>query len=142
MPVTLQIALVHLLSRKRQSVVSLLGIVLGVGFFLAVASLMQGSEKDFIRRLIDNSPHITLKDEFREAPAQPLFAVYPTGAVQLRHLKPKSERRGIRNYKEKLELLQGIPGLRAAPVLSGQVVASYAGRDLGLALNGLVPEAM
>ncbi|HEX2752812.1 MAG TPA: ABC transporter permease, partial [Alphaproteobacteria bacterium] len=48
----------HLLARKRQSIVSLLGIVLGVGFFLAISSLMQGSEKDFIRRLVDNAPHI------------------------------------------------------------------------------------
>ena len=51
------IALKHLLARKRQSLVSLMGIVLGGAFFLVVAALMQGSEKDFIARLVDNSPH-------------------------------------------------------------------------------------
>lgn len=142
MPIILHIALTHLLGRKRQSLVSLLGIILGVGFFLGVASLMQGSEKDFIRRLIDNAPHVTLKDEFRAAPEQPLFKVYPQGAVELRHVKPKTERRGIRNYKEKLAQLQPMPGLRAAPVLSGQAVASYAGRDLGVSVSGLVPALM
>ncbi len=142
MPVTLQIALTHLMSRKRQTIVSLMGIVLGVGFFLGVASMMRGSEKDFIRRLVDNSPHITLKDEYRNPPPQPLFDVYPDGAVQLRHLKPKTELRGIRNHKEKAERLAAMPGLRVAAVLSGQVVASYAGRDRGVSITGLVPAAM
>ncbi len=63
------IALKHLLARPRQSIVSLSGIVLGVAFFLAVSSLMQGSETDFIRRLVDNSPHITVSDEFRNPAA-------------------------------------------------------------------------
>ena len=61
------IALKQLLDRKRQSLVSLMGIVLGVAFFLAISSLMQGSEKDFISRLVDNSPHITVNDEFRKS---------------------------------------------------------------------------
>ena len=142
MLVILQIALKHLLSRKRQTIVSLLGIVLGVGFFLGVASMMQGSEKDFIHRLVDNSPHITLKDEFRNAPPQPVFELYPDGAVQLRHLKPKTELRGIRNYKQKQEQLKSMPGLRVAAVLSGQVVASYAGRDRGVSITGLIPAMM
>ena len=142
MSVVYDIARTHLLSRKRQTAVSLLGIVLGVGFFLGVSSLMQGSERDFINRLVDNMPHITLKDEFRHAPPQPVFAAYPGAAVELRHVKPQDERRGIRNYKEKLAQLTGIPGLRVAPVLSGNAVLSYAGRDIGAAITGLVPEQM
>jgi len=43
-------------TRKRQSVVSLLGIVLGVAFFLSIFSMMQGSENDFMKRLVNNSP--------------------------------------------------------------------------------------
>ena len=52
--VTLDIAIAHLTSRKRQTLVSLTGVVLGVAFFLAVSALMRGSEKDFIKRLVDN----------------------------------------------------------------------------------------
>ncbi|MGB4102415.1 MAG: ABC transporter permease [Alphaproteobacteria bacterium] len=142
MSVIMNIALTHLMSRKRQTVVSLLGIVLGVGFFLAVASMMRGSEQDFVRRLIDNSPHITLKDEYRNPSPQPVFDVYASGAVQLRHQKPKTELRGIRNYKERVERLESIPGLRVAAVLSGQVVVSYAGRERGVSITGFVPTAM
>ena len=74
------IALKHLLARPRQSIVSLSGIVLGVAFFLAVSSLMQGSETDFIRRLVDNSPHITMSDEFRNPRLQPVEQLYPAMA--------------------------------------------------------------
>ena len=51
MNLTMSIAASHLLSRKRQTIVSLLGITLGVAFFLAVSAMMSGSEKDFIKRL-------------------------------------------------------------------------------------------
>ena len=59
------IAVTHLVSRKRPTLVSLVGIALGVAFFLAVSSLMRGSERDFIKRLVDNSPHLTVYDEYQ-----------------------------------------------------------------------------
>ncbi len=65
------IAWSHLRTRRRQTVASLLGVVLGVAFFLAVSSLMRGSELDFIARLVDSTPHITVSDEFREPTVQP-----------------------------------------------------------------------
>ena len=72
---TVSIAVSHLLSRKRQTIVSLLGISLGVAFFLAVSAMMSGSEKDFIKRLVDNSPHVTVYDEFRNPRPQPATPV-------------------------------------------------------------------
>lgn len=72
MKLLIAIAIRHLLARKRQSIVSLVGIILGVAFFLAISSLMRGSEKDFISRLVDNSPHITIIDEFRNPRKQPV----------------------------------------------------------------------
>ncbi|MBN8530887.1 MAG: ABC transporter permease, partial [Alphaproteobacteria bacterium] len=133
------IALRHLLARKRQSVVSLLGIVLGVAFFMAISSLMQGSEKDFIRRLVDNSPHITIADEFRNPHEQPVEKLYPDALVELRNVKPATETRGIRGFEQILESLKSMPGVRASPVLAGQALVSFAGRDVGITLNGMIP---
>ena len=135
----LAIALKHLLARPRQSIVSLSGIVLGVAFFLAVSSLMQGSEADFIRRLVDNSPHITIQDEFRNPRLQPLEQLHPAGAIEVRQVKPLTETRGIRGYPRVLEALQTWPDLRASPVLAGQALIGFAGRDVALSLNGMVP---
>ncbi|MGE0258311.1 MAG: ABC transporter permease [Alphaproteobacteria bacterium] len=133
------IALKHLLARPRQSIVSLSGIVLGVAFFLAVASLMQGSETDFIRRLVDNSPHITVTDEFRRPRLQPVEQLYPNGVVEIRGVKPLTETRGIRQYPRIMEALATFSRLRASPVLAGQAIITFAGKDVGVSLNGMIP---
>jgi lipoprotein-releasing system permease protein len=141
-PLGLRIALTHLTSRKRQTVMSLLGISLGVAFFMAVSSLMRGSERDFITRLIDSAPHITVSDEFRVPPKQPVMTTYATGAVALRSLKPKTETRGIRGYKQKLAFVAALRGVRVAPVLSGEAILTFAGKEQGITLNGILPEMM
>src|SRR3954447_21071944 len=133
------IALKHLLARPRQSIVSLSGIVLGVAFFLAVASLMQGSESDFIRRLVDNSPHITVSDEFRNPRLQPAEQLYPDGVIEIRSVKPLTETRGIRQYPRIMQALGTMPHLRASPVLAGQAIITFAGKDVAVSLNGMIP---
>lgn len=135
-----RIAITHLLARKRQSIVSLMGIVLGVAFFLAIASLMKGSENDIIRRLVDNSPHINIVDEFRNPHKQPVFDIYRDGAVEIQSVKPITETRGIRGYEKILATLRREQGVRASPVLTGSALVNFAGKDMGVSLNGMVPE--
>lgn len=142
MRLQLSIAVTHLLARKRQTLVSLSGIVLGTAFFLAVSALMQGSEKDFIKRLVDNSPHITVSDEYRGADIQPAAMQWPDAAVNIRSIKPQTEVRGIRGYQQKLAFIESIPGLRVAPALTGSVVLTFAGRVQGVSMTGLIPESM
>ena len=120
----------------------MLGIVLGVAFFLAISSLMRGSEADFIQRLIDNAPHITVSDEYRAPPLQPVRRAWPDAALTLRGLEPRTETRGIRAYKQKLAAIAELPGLRVAPVLTGQVIITSAGKDRGVTMNGVVPRLM
>lgn len=135
------IAIKHLLARKRQSVVSLFGIVLGVAFFLTISSLMQGSEKDFIRRLIDNMPHIFVTDSYRKPRLQPVVQYYNnSGAIEVRSAKPVSETRGIRGYDHIITYLRSLPGVEASPVLAGQGVLSFAGRNFSVSLDGMIPE--
>jgi lipoprotein-releasing system permease protein len=138
----LRIALTHLLARKRQTLVSLSGIVLGTAFFLAVSALMQGSEADFIHRLIDNSPHITVSDDYRGASPQPAQLRWPEAAVRVRGTKPQSEVRGIRAWQEKVRFIESLGGLRIAPALSGSVVLTFAGRIQGVTLTGVIPATM
>ncbi len=142
MNLAVSIALSHLSSHRRQTLVSLLGITLGVAFFMAVTSLMQGSDADFIRRLVDGSPHVTVYDEYREPRPQPVFEAYANATVELRSLKPRTEVRGIRQYKEKLEFIASLPHVRVAPALQGQAIVTFAGKDLGATINGVVPDLM
>ncbi len=134
------IAIRHLLARKRQSIVSLLGIILGVAFFLAISALMQGSEKDFIRRLVDNAPHVTVYDDFRTPREQPVYERYPDALVSLSGVKPLTETRGIRGYEDIIQNLKSRPGTQVSPVMAGQALISFAGRDFGVSLNGMIPD--
>ena len=142
MSIQLAIAVTQLISRRRATLVSLVGIALGVAFFLAVSSLMRGSERDFIKRLVDNSPHITVSDEYRQAEKQPASVLWPDGAVEVRRVKPLTEVRGIRGHAQKLAFIEALPGLRVAPVLVGSVVLTFAGRNEGVTLNGIIPAKM
>jgi len=46
----LALALTHIRGRGRQTLVAIIGVALGVGFSIAMASLMQGGEDDFVAR--------------------------------------------------------------------------------------------
>lgn len=139
MKLLLHIALRHLLARKRQSLVSLMGIVLGVAFFLAISSLMKGSENDFVRRLVDNSPHITIYDAFRTPRKQPVDMLYGGGVVEMYRVKPVTETRGIRGYEQIISELRKIKGAAASAVMAGQALVNFAGKDFGITLNGMIP---
>lgn len=130
------------MGRKRQSIVSLLGIVIGVAFFLAISSLMQGSQRDFIARLVDKSPHITISDEYRNPEKQPVSFVYPDALIELRSLKPQSDTRGIRGYRQIVDFIRTIPGTKVSAVLSGQAIMSFAGRDANIQLSGVIPQEL
>lgn len=136
----LEIALAHLFHRRRQTIVSVLGVALGVGFFIGTSSLMSGSEQDFTDRLVNSQPHITIKDEFREAPLQPVYRAYTEGAVELRDVEPREYLRGIKNYKGKLAELRRREGIVAGPTLTGQAIIRYGGRDRSVTVLGIDPD--
>lgn len=133
------IALTHLRARARQTVVSIAGVATGVGFSIAMAALMEGSQRDFVDKIIDATPHVAIKDEFRAPPPQPVERAFAGGAVNVRGLKPREELRGIRNARARMAALEGLARVEVAPTLRGQVVLRYGGRDVTAALVGIEP---
>lgn len=138
--VAFSIAAAQLTYRRRQTVVSTLGVALGVGFFIAASAVMSGSEKDLVRQLVENAPHITMKDEFRTAAKQPVYLVYPDAAVSLENTKPREYLRGIKNYGAIVEELSKRPGVIAEAALTGQAIIRYASKDVGASIAGIEPE--
>lgn len=139
MGLVLELALGHLGQRKRQTLVSVAGVALGVGFFIGMMALMGGFQKYFITQVIDSWPHIIIKDEFREPALQPVFRTYPQGAVQLDSLKPRDELKGIRNAREILAALEDSP-YATAPTLRTQVFYRYGSREVAATLVGIEPK--
>lgn len=139
MGLVFDLALGHLGQRKRQTLVSVAGVALGVGFFIGMMALMGGFQKYFISQVIDSWPHIIIKDEFREPALQPVFRAYPQGAVQLDSLKPRDELKGIRNAREILAALEDSP-YATAPTLRTQVFYRYGSREVAATLVGIEPK--
>ncbi len=135
------IALSYLRTRKRQTILSMLGVAMGVGFFITVNSMMQGFQEYFISKIVDVAPHVLMKDEFREPPRQAASLRWPGAEIEYRGIKPREELRGIRNGARIVQDLQRIPGITVAPVLRGQAFLRYGGKDVSASIIGIDPEA-
>ena len=135
----LHIAAKHLLVRRRQTMVAVSGVAVGVGFFLAVSALMVGSQADFVKTLIDAAPHIIISDELRSPAPQPGQRAFGSGAVQLRGYKVRNEVRGIKDWQAILREVNALPGAIGSPSLSGAVTLRLGGREEALGIVGIDP---
>jgi lipoprotein-releasing system permease protein len=139
MELLLELARGMLRRRRRQTLVSVSGVALGVAFFIAIAALMRGFQTYFVNQIIDVAPHITVKDDTRTPPAQPAEIALAMGAVQVHGVKPRDRIRGIRAAGDKLAMLEAMEGVAAAPVLQGQALLRYGSRDVSASLTGIDP---
>ncbi|WP_448207812.1 ABC transporter permease [Azospirillum sp. sgz302134] len=140
LPLPISIAIAHLRARRRQSAVSILGVALGVGFFIAISGMMHGFQSYFLVQIVESTPHILITDEYRSPPAQPLEVLEPQAALDLKRVVARDPVRGIANAQAILDALQAMPGLEAAPALHGQGLLRRAGRDYGVTVLGIRPE--
>lgn len=137
MNLVLEIAWTHVSSRVRQTLVGMAGVAMGVGFSIMMASLMEGSQRDFVTQLVDSLPHVRISDERRTSPPQPAEAVYP--ALKVTGLSTPVIRPGIKNPYAILATLEGwIPGA-VAPSVETRAIIRYAGRDTAASVIGVDP---
>jgi lipoprotein-releasing system permease protein len=137
MNLVLDVAFTHVKSRARQTLVAVAGVATGVGFSIMMASLMQGSQDDFIRQLVNSLPHITVYDERRHPPEQPAEVEFD--AVRIYGLTPEARRRGIKNPLATMASLEAwLPG-DIAPSVKVQGIIRYASRDVGTSIFGIDP---
>jgi lipoprotein-releasing system permease protein len=133
----LSIAWTHVSSRVRQTLVGMFGVAMGVGFTIMMAGLMQGSQIDFLRQLVDTMPHITVNDERRSVPAQPADQEY--AAVAMSNVANVNPRPGIR-YPDALmaSLKSWLPG-DVAPSVRTTAIIDHGGGRIGVTLTGIDP---
>jgi lipoprotein-releasing system permease protein len=135
----LDIARGMLARRRRQTLVSVSGVALGVAFFIAIVALMRGFQTYFVDQIIDVAPHITIKDETRIPAPQAAEIAYPGAAIVVRGVKPRDRIRGIRAAGDKVAMLEAMDGVAAAPVLQGQALMRYGSRDVSAVVTGIDP---
>ena len=133
----------YLLSHKRQSLVCIAGVTIGVTMFIAMTAMMNGFTDKFIIETVESSGHITIKDEPRETRTPILERAYPNpnALLALSNVKPRDTVRKIDNPTGLLLKLQHMPGiLAAAPEVFGDVIATYGTKSINLNIHGIEPD--
>lgn len=137
MSLILAIALTHVRNRARQTLVAIAGVMTGVAFSIMMAAMMEGSQDDFIKTLVDALPHIAITDELREPTRQPADTIYT--AAEYHGLTPNVRRPGIKNPMSTIAALRSwVPGALTLSVQS-KAVLRFAGRNLTVSIIGIDP---
>jgi len=137
MNLVLDIAWTHVRARVRQTGFAVAGVATGVGFSIMMASLMVGSQDDFITRMVNTLPHITVSDERRNPPPQPAAVMFD--AAEFHGLTPEARRRGIKNPLAIMAALEAwLPGT-VAPSAKVQAIIRYANHDVAITVTGIEP---
>ena len=125
-------------SARGRRLVAVAGVATGVGFSIMMAALMEGSQHDFMRQLIDALPHITVSDERRQAPRA-------AGRDGLRGRRdPRPYARGAPQAASRIRwpswraLEAWVPGA-VAPSVKTQALIRYASRDVAASITGIDP---
>jgi lipoprotein-releasing system permease protein len=117
-----QIALTHLVTKRRQSLVAMLGVMFGISMFIVMISFMTGVNNFMEDVAMDGSPHLRVynplqvKDEKiiqQTHPSSNWFVVY--------HQRPKNDLPKVKNallLADEIEKLPGVEGV--APQVSTQ----------------------
>jgi lipoprotein-releasing system permease protein len=131
-----------LLQRRRQTLVSTLGVAIGMTAFVVMSSLMLGFQKHFIKQVIDLDAHISIKPKFNYDERRILSKVFGNDAViEVLGSKPKEVRDKISNYKELIDRYNKMPGVvGVSPHLRGNAIVRFGPKDMPLNLFGIDPE--
>ncbi len=121
------LALRHLLSRKRQSILIFLGITLGTTAFVAISGMMIGFQEYIVNQLVNNDAHIRISRREQRITSESVKSALFDDHELVRWQTPPSGRRDSPN----IEHVGGwMDRLDANPI-----VASYAPQ---LVLNGIL----
>src|ERR1044071_9225295 len=100
LPVNLDISKTHLLSRKKQTVVAILGVTFGIAMFILMISFMQGVNKFLEDTMLQATPDVHLYNDLQTDYSHSIAGeVFKEGnpVVVVHHPKPKQVLKNIRN---------------------------------------------
>lgn len=126
------IALKLLVERKRQTVVSILGVAIGVSAFIVMSSLMIGFQGYFIQQVIDLEPHVKIKPK-EEKPFEDSDSL-------VLGLKPKEKDR-ILEWQYLIQRVEEEPlVVGVAPRLISRGIVKYGAKEKPVNLLGIDPQ--
>ena len=128
-----QIAITHLLTKPRQTVVAMLGVMFGISMFIIMISFMTGVNNFMEEMAMDGSPHVRIYNPLQVKDGKIIEQMYSTGGQPatasgqpvwyvVHHQRPKNDLSKIKNalfLADELEKLEEVEGV--APQVSTQV---------------------
>lgn len=138
------LAVRHLLSRKRQTALTLMGIILGTAAYIAISGMMLGFQNFIVDQLVNNDSHIRIspREEFLSAASLNSAMFAPDQIVDW--VKPPSGRKDNAyilspgTWLNRLE--KDVDVAAASPQLVVQAIATYGKVSVGARVIGSEPE--
>jgi len=120
-----QIAVTHLLTKKKQSIIAMLGVTFGISMFIIMISFMTGVNQFLEDMAMDNTPHIhiykPIELEDRKIVAEGKTKTDKDWYV-VSHQRPRNDLPKIKNGLLLMQQLEKMPGVTGvAPQVSSQV---------------------
>ncbi len=135
-----RIALTHLLGKRRQTVVAMLGVTFGIAVFIFQAGLITGFQSVFIEKTINNTANIHLFVEAEKNRKSIIEQVAPDNRqwVVVQGQKPREKKLKIKNVTAVIADMEKHPEVEGvSPTLGGQAIfrsgtTQKAGRFAGI----------
>lgn len=125
LPVNLEIAKTHLLAKKRQTFIAMLGVTFGIGMYILMISFMNGFNEYLEDSMLSATPDVRIYNDIQTDYSHSILDdVTDTGNVinVVHHPKPKDITPNVRNSQKIIEDLKRDDRIKAiSPLLATQV---------------------
>jgi lipoprotein-releasing system permease protein len=136
-----RIAFIHLRERKRQTLLTALGVAVGSAMLVTTIAVSRGSSSNVIAKVIDTAPHVLISAE-RVKPLVPDNIIDQEGNTVSMVTKniTLNEQDVIKNYSEVVESIRSVEELRSiSPFVLSKVIARNKTRFTPCIARGVVP---
>lgn len=106
-----RIAMTHLFSKKRQTIVAMLGVTFGIAIFIFQAGLMSGFQSTFIQETVNTTANIRIYNDVQEV-RQSILELHNTNKnawIVVRNQKPKDEDPKVKDGKQIMAIIEKDP---------------------------------
>lgn len=137
----LHIAIRHLLSRKKTTIVAILGVTFGIAMFIIMISFMTGINDFLSETTLTSTPHIRLYNDVQieeNTIADKYYSNNPKHLTIIHSPRPKNELPRLKNGLHVAEQLKKQPEILAvSPTVSSQAFYNYGPTQLNGVLTGV-----
>jgi lipoprotein-releasing system permease protein len=136
-----RISMKHLLSKKRQTIVAMLGVTFGIAIFIFQAGLMTGFQNMFIEQTVNTSANVRIYNDVQVAKKSIYSKTLTDSAhswVLVRNQKPKDEEPRLKNGYQMMRIIEnhteviGVSPFVGSQAIFNMGIAQVAGRVAGV----------